>query len=101
MTIWLAVGRTSPLYRYKISRFMAGIAGTKGVDRVCTAHPGANITFEFHSWPGDKLKPVLDPSHKGPCAVYMKKVDSAIRDRGTSRRRQVRMKYKLIKSRCW
>lgn len=36
------------------------------------------MTFEFHDKPDVITSGAIDPSHKGPCAVYMKKVDSAV-----------------------
>jgi hypothetical protein len=59
-----------------------GFTGTKGVPRVCPVDDGATLTFE---WREDATNPSagpIDPSHMGPCAVYMKKVDSAINDPG-------------------
>ena len=61
-----------------------GFNGTEGVARVQPVKDGSTLTFEFHSWPNDYSKPSLDPGHKGPCAVYLKKVDSAIKDTGTA-----------------
>ncbi|KAK3067994.1 hypothetical protein LTS18_000850, partial [Coniosporium uncinatum] len=57
-----------------------GYDGTEGVERVCPASAGSTLTFEFRSWPDDPSHPSLDPSHMGPCAVYMKSVKSAIND---------------------
>jgi hypothetical protein len=61
-----------------------GFDGAEGVARVLPVKDGSTLTFEFHSWPNDYSKPSLDPGHKGPCAVYLKKVDSAIKDTGTA-----------------
>jgi hypothetical protein len=44
---------------------------------------GALLTFEIRSWPDDPTKERLDKGHKGPCAVYLKKVDSAVTDKAT------------------
>jgi hypothetical protein len=60
-----------------------GVNGQNGVERVCGAQAGSKITFEFHVWADGTVPGAIDPSHKGPCAVYMKKVDSAITDRAT------------------
>jgi hypothetical protein len=62
---------------------MSGVNGQNGVERVCAAQAGSRITFEFHVWADGTVPGAIDPSHKGPCAVYMKKVDSAITDRAT------------------
>lgn len=64
------------------SDMACGFDGTEGVARVLPVKDGSTLTFEFHSWPNDYSKPSLDPGHKGPCAVYLKKVDSAIKDTG-------------------
>ncbi|KAF1984994.1 lytic polysaccharide monooxygenase [Aulographum hederae CBS 113979] len=58
-----------------------GRHGTEGVKRVCPTNAGSVLTFEFRSWPGDPTKKSLDPGHKGPCAVYMKKVSNAATDK--------------------
>jgi hypothetical protein len=57
-----------------------GFGGTAGVGRTCEVEDGATVTLE---WREDASKPgggVIDPSHKGPCAVYMKRVESAEND---------------------
>jgi hypothetical protein len=50
---------------------------------VCPAKAGSTVTFEYHYWADGTIPGAIDTSHKGPCAVYMKKVDSAIRDQAT------------------
>ncbi len=42
---------------------------------VCPAASGAQLTFEFRLWPDAQQPGALDPGHKGPCAVYVKRVD--------------------------
>lgn len=54
-----------------------GVNGETGVARVAAAKAGATITFEWRSWPNGEKPGSIDISHKGPCAVYMKKVDNA------------------------
>lgn len=51
-----------------------------GVAHVCTVSDKASLTFEYREWPNDASKGSIDISHKGPCAVYLKKVSSAISD---------------------
>ncbi|KAK6206197.1 endoglucanase b [Colletotrichum tabaci] len=41
----------------------------------CAAPGGSRLTFEFRQWPDRRAEGSIDPSHKGPCAVYMKKVN--------------------------
>lgn len=48
--------------------------------RVCPAFSGSVLTFEYRDVPDDASKGSIDISHKGPCAVYMKKTSSAISD---------------------
>lgn len=54
----------------------------------CSIRAGSTIAFEYRSWPdkpasevplknGVEPVSVTDDSHKGPCAVYAKKVDDA------------------------
>lgn len=59
-----------------------GIDGDKGVARVVSVPQSAALTFEFRLWPDGSNPGSIDVSHKGPCAVYMKKVDNAITDAG-------------------
>lgn len=63
--------------------FHIGVNGQNGVPRVCAANAGSKITFEYRVWPDGSKPGAIDISHKGPCAVYMKKVDSAIKDTAT------------------
>jgi hypothetical protein len=58
------------------------VDGTTGVDRVQKVADGSTLTFEIRSWPDDTSKERLDRGHYGPCAVYLKKVSSAIDDEG-------------------
>lgn len=51
-----------------------------GVAHVCTIPDKSTLTFEYREWPNDASRGSIDISHKGPCAVYLKKVDSAISD---------------------
>lgn len=41
---------------------------------------GATVTLEWRMNPNKPGGGVIDPSHKGPCAVYMKRVGSAQED---------------------
>ncbi|GAB7346819.1 hypothetical protein MBLNU459_g1915t1 [Dothideomycetes sp. NU459] len=59
-----------------------GFNGTTGVAHVCAVPDKSTLTFEYREWPDDASKGSIDVSHKGPCAVYLKKVDSAISDAG-------------------
>lgn len=59
---------------------ITGANGTTGVARVCPASSTSTLTFEYRVWPDDASVGSIDISHKGPCAVYLKKADSAIDD---------------------
>ncbi|KAJ9272904.1 CAZyme family AA9 [Paecilomyces variotii] len=54
-----------------------GIQGEIGASRVCPTKASSTLTFSFREEPSNPNSPPLDPSHKGPAAVYMKKVASA------------------------
>jgi hypothetical protein len=73
---------TFPIEDLTSSDMACGFTGTKGVPRVCPVDDGATLTFEWRENPTDASVGPIDPSHMGPCAVYMKKVDSAINDPG-------------------
>ena len=51
-----------------------GVNGETGVSRIAGVNAGSNLTFEWRSWPDASHPGSIDISHKGPCAVYMKKV---------------------------
>jgi hypothetical protein len=50
----------------------AGINGEAPVSLICPASAGDTLTFEFREYPDASQPSAIDPSHKGPCAVYMK-----------------------------
>ena len=57
-----------------------GVNGQNGVARVCPAKAGSKLTFEWRDWPDGTQHGIIDPNHKGPCSIYMKKVDNAATD---------------------
>jgi hypothetical protein len=59
------------------------VGGTKGVSRVQSVKDGALLSFEIRQYANDPSKGRIDRGHKGPCAVYLKKVDSAVDDTAT------------------
>jgi Auxiliary Activity family 9 (formerly GH61) len=66
-----------------VSKEMAcGYDGTVGVARVCPVSQGSKLTFLFREWADGSQPGAIDVSHKGPCAVYMKAVASAVKDQG-------------------
>ena len=44
------------------------------MSRIASVNAGSELTFEWRSWPDASHPGSIDISHKGPCAVYMKKV---------------------------
>jgi len=63
--------------------FCIGVNGHNGVARVCPAKAGSKLTFEFRDWPDGTQGGSIDTNHKGPCSIYMKKVDNAATDTAT------------------
>ncbi|OAG09726.1 uncharacterized protein CC84DRAFT_1202378 [Paraphaeosphaeria sporulosa] len=71
-----------PLVDYSSDDMACNVDGTKGVNFVSPVKDGSTLTFEMRSWPDNPSKESLDRGHYGPCAVYLKKVTSAIDDKG-------------------
>jgi hypothetical protein len=59
-----------------------GFDGEVGVARVCPVSRGAKLSFLWREWADASHPGSIDISHKGPCAVYMKAVSSAVNDPG-------------------
>ncbi len=55
----------------------SGVNGETGVSRVASVNAGDALVFEWRDWPDASQPGSIDSSHKGPCAVYMKKVDNS------------------------
>lgn len=72
---------TFPVTDYS-SNDMACNVNDTGVNYVSSVKDGSTLTFEMRSWPNDPTKMSLDRPHYGPCAVYLKKVTSAISEKG-------------------
>ena len=68
---------TNPIKGIESKDMGCGVNGENGVARVCPVDAGSVITFEYRTWPDASQPGAIDISHKGPCAVYMKKVDDA------------------------
>ncbi|KAI9843560.1 MAG: hypothetical protein M1837_006236 [Sclerophora amabilis] len=71
-----------PIPDWSSTDMACGIDGQKGVARVCPAKAGSQLTFEFRERGDTYQGRPIDPSHKGTCAIYMKKVESAIKSTG-------------------
>jgi len=57
-----------------------GVHGQNGVAMACPVPAESKVTFEYHFWPDGTVAGGIDQSHKGPCAVYMKKVNDPTTD---------------------
>lgn len=71
---------TAPLPDITSPDMACGVNGETAVSRTCPANAGSSIAFEYRSWPDASRPGSIDASHKGPCAVYMKKVDDATKN---------------------
>jgi hypothetical protein len=71
---------SSPIASLDSNDMACNVGGTKGVSRVQPVRDGALLTFEFREWADDASKGAIDRGHYGPCAVYLKKVSSAVDD---------------------
>lgn len=68
---------TYPLNSVTSPDMACGVNGETGVSRVASVNAGDTLAFEWRDWPDASQPGSIDPSHKGPCAVYMKKVDNS------------------------
>jgi len=68
---------TFPLPNVTSPDMACGVNGETGVSRIATANAGSTLAFEWRTWPDGSKAGSIDPVHKGPCAVYMKKVDNS------------------------
>ncbi|RPA89168.1 family 61 glycoside hydrolase [Choiromyces venosus 120613-1] len=67
---------TNPLVSLSDKSITCNINGDKAVARICDVDAGQEITFTWRTWPDGSRNDPIDVSHQGPCAVYMKKVNS-------------------------
>lgn len=71
---------TAPLPDITSPDMACGVNGETAVSRTCPVNAGSSIAFEYRSWPDASHPGSIDSSHKGPCAVYMKKVDDVTKN---------------------
>ncbi|ESZ97680.1 glycoside hydrolase family 61 protein [Sclerotinia borealis F-4128] len=71
---------TFPINDLASDSMACGFNGTMGVDRVCSVDQSSKLSFLFREYADGSSAGAIDSSHKGPCAVYMKRVASAIND---------------------
>ncbi|KAL7269372.1 hypothetical protein RUND412_007976 [Rhizina undulata] len=74
---------TSPVTDVNSDNMACNVNGENGVARICSADAGATVTLQWRSWPDGSNNVPIDPSHQGPCSVYMKRVTNAITDPGS------------------
>lgn len=73
---------TDPVNDLASNDMACGFDGTTGVARVCLVTQASKLTFLFREYADGSEPGAIDISHKGPCAVYMKAVTSAVMDVG-------------------
>ncbi|KAL0944433.1 endoglucanase b [Colletotrichum truncatum] len=66
---------TSPVAGLTSQDMACGKDGNIAAAYVCPAPGSSKLTFEFREWPDARAEGSIDGSHRGPCAVYVKKVD--------------------------
>lgn len=67
---------TDPIRPVTSVDMVCGRDGLSPVAFACPANAGSKLTFEFREYADASQPGALDPSHKGPCAVYLKQVDN-------------------------
>ncbi|KAF2970350.1 hypothetical protein GQX73_g3235 [Xylaria multiplex] len=65
---------TSPVRDLSSDDMACGISGTVPVNYTCPAPTGAKLTFEYRLNPNKASGGFIDESHKGPVAVYAKRL---------------------------
>ncbi|SRR6266536_151439 len=71
---------TFPINDLAGNEMACGYGGTMGVARVCPVSQSAKLSFLYREYADASQPGSMDSSHKGPCAVYMKVVSSAVND---------------------
>ncbi|KAF5024719.1 hypothetical protein F66182_3203 [Fusarium sp. NRRL 66182] len=75
-----AAKANSPIYPITGDVMACGRNGDKAVQYICPAPGGAQLTFQFRESPSYSKPGVIAEGHKGPCSVYVKKVDDMYSD---------------------
>ncbi|KAL2840659.1 glycosyl hydrolase family 61-domain-containing protein [Aspergillus pseudoustus] len=65
---------TFPIEPLANDAMACGYDGEIASSRICPASQGSTLTFEFREYADGSKPGSIDESHKGPCAVYMKRV---------------------------
>ncbi|KFG83567.1 putative endoglucanase [Metarhizium anisopliae] len=69
-----------PIYPITGEDMSCGRDGNKAVAYTCPAPHNATLTFKFREWTDGSRPGVIAPEHKGPCSVYLKKMDDMYAD---------------------
>ncbi|ROT40639.1 hypothetical protein SODALDRAFT_321948 [Sodiomyces alkalinus F11] len=72
---------TNPITDVTSDDMACGFDGTHGANFTCPSSAGATLTFEFRTWPDAREPGAIDPSHRGPCSVYVKPVSDILTNR--------------------
>lgn len=70
----------SPVRDLSSDDMACGVSGTVAVNYTCPAPAGAKLTFEYRLSPNKAGSGFIDDSHKGPVAVYAKRLASPSAD---------------------
>ncbi|CAJ2513514.1 Uu.00g016330.m01.CDS01 [Anthostomella pinea] len=65
---------TSPVSSLSSDDMACGASGEQPVAFACPAPASQKLTFQWRTWADAEQPGALDPSHKGPCAIYAKQV---------------------------
>ncbi|KAI0009497.1 glycoside hydrolase family 61 protein [Xylariaceae sp. FL0662B] len=71
---------TDPISSLSSDDMACGVSGQQPVAFTCPAPAGAKLTFQWRTWADAEQPGSIDPSHKGPCAVYAKQVKDMATD---------------------
>ncbi|KXJ91453.1 glycosyl hydrolase family 61-domain-containing protein [Microdochium bolleyi] len=68
----------TPVVDFSGNDIVCGVNGLEPVAYTCAAPQGATLTFEYRINPSTAGSGFIDPGHKGPAAVYAKKLSSQL-----------------------
>ncbi|ORY65043.1 glycosyl hydrolase family 61-domain-containing protein [Pseudomassariella vexata] len=71
---------TAPVIDLASDDMACGFGGQTAVEYTCPASAGSKLTFEWRLYADGSQSGSIDANHKGPCAVYAKKVDNMATD---------------------
>ncbi|KAH7353642.1 endoglucanase B [Plectosphaerella cucumerina] len=71
---------TSPVKGLTSKDMACGTDGEIPAAFVCPVSAGSTLTFEYREWPDGRQGGAIDKSHRGPCSIYVKRVDDMFSD---------------------